>query len=60
MRLMIVATVKDAVEFYKDSLNPRNALNFMYQNDSFMQLKDQMENEVIENTKQEVERKYML
>jgi hypothetical protein len=22
--------VKDAVEYYKDSLNPRNALNFMY------------------------------
>ena len=28
--------IKDAVEYYKDSLNPRNALNYMYQNDSFL------------------------
>lgn len=52
--------IKDALAYYKESLNPRNALNYMYQNDSFMALKAQMENEVIENTKQEVERKYML
>ena len=52
--------ISNAIEYYEDALNPRNALNYMYQNDNFMQLKSQMENEIVENTKQEVERKYML
>lgn len=43
-----------------DALDPRNFLNGMYSNDNFLKLKSQLENEIIEQTKQEVERKHMI
>ena len=44
----------------EDALDPRNFLNGMYSNDNFLKLKSQLENEIIEQTKQEVERKHMI
>ena len=43
-----------------EALDPRNFLNGMYSNDNFLKLKSQLENEIIEQTKQEVERKHMI
>ena len=44
----------------EEALDPRNFLNGMYSNDNFLKLKSQLENEIIEQTKQEVERKHMI
>ena len=41
-------------------MNPRNFFSNMYQNDGFMQLKSNIENDIITFTKQEVERKHMI
>lgn len=41
-------------------MDPRNFLNNMYQNDNFLEMKAHMQNEIIEQTKAEVERKYLI
>ena len=41
-------------------MDPRNFLNNMYRNDTFLQMKANMQNEIIEHTKQEVENKYLI
>jgi hypothetical protein len=44
----------------EDDMNPRNFFSNMYQNDGFLQLKSNIENDIIQQTKQEVERKHMI
>lgn len=43
-----------------DILNPRNYYNNIYQNENFLQIRRNIENETIEQTKHEVERKHLI
>ena len=47
-------------EFMDESMDPRNFMSGIYQNDEFMKLKSTFENELIDQTKAEVERKHII
>jgi hypothetical protein len=51
---------QDGEDSDDELLNPRNFFNNMYQNDDFMRMKSGLENEIINQTKQEVERKHII
>jgi len=50
----------NAEEEERDILNPRNFYNNLYQDDSFKNFKEKNEEAVVEQAKQEVERKHFL